>query len=66
MFLFFHCSAEAAQQVSNLRQEISEACDQRDAALQQLATAQEQATQYSAQLQNLQMVLEQFQHGMLV
>ena len=56
-------SAEASQQVDSLRREVHSLCEQRDAALLQLGATQEQAAQYAASLQNLQMVLEQFQLG---
>lgn len=52
-------------QVESLQEQLSGAVKQRDSALAQLRTSQEQVKQYAVSLSNLQMVLEQFQQGKL-
>lgn len=52
-------------QVESLQEQLSGAVKQRDNALAQLRTSQEQVNQYAVSLSNLQMVLEQFQQGKL-
>ena len=56
-------SQQASQQVETLQQQLHVIAEQRDGALLQLANSQEMASQYATSLANLQMVLEQFQHG---
>ena len=56
-------SQQASQQVETLQQQLHVIAGQRDGALLQLANSQEMASQYATSLANLQMVLEQFQHG---
>ncbi len=46
-----------------LQQQLHALATQRDAALLELAASQEAATASQTSLNNLQMVLEQFQHG---
>lgn len=50
-------------QVESLQEQLSRVVKQRDDALIQLRTSQEQVNQYALSLSNLQMVLEQFQQG---
>lgn len=50
-------------QVESLQEQLSGVVKQRDDALIQLRTSQEQVNQYAVSLSNLQMVLEQFQQG---
>lgn len=50
-------------QVESLQEQLGVAVQQRDSALAQLRTSQEQVQQYAVSLSNLQMVLEQFQQG---
>lgn len=50
-------------QVESLQEQLSGVVKQRDDALTQLRTSQEQVNQYAVSLSNLQMVLEQFQQG---
>lgn len=52
-------------QVESLQEQLSGVVRQRDEALAQLRTSQEQVNQYAVSLSNLQMVLEQFQQGKL-
>ena len=59
-FLF---SRQASHQLESLQEQLHSVASQRDSAVLQLATAQEQAQQYAVALNNLQMVLEQFQRG---
>nr|XP_006817036.1 PREDICTED: thyroid receptor-interacting protein 11-like [Saccoglossus kowalevskii] len=54
-------SQEVSKQVESLQEELHAIASQRDQAVMQLAAAQEQTQQYAASLNNLQMVLEQFQ-----
>ena len=56
-------SQQANHQVESLQQQLRAFAEQRDNAIMQLANAQEMASQYANSLANLQMVLEQFQHG---
>ena len=56
-------SQQANHQVETLQQQLRAIAEQRDNAIMQLANAQEMASQYANSLTNLQMVLEQFQHG---
>lgn len=53
-------------QVESLQEQLSGVVRQRDDALTNLRTSQEQVNQYAVSLSNLQMVLEQFQQGELV
>lgn len=50
-------------QVESLQEQLNGVMKQRDTALAQLRTSQEQVNQYAVSLSNLQMVLEQFQQG---
>lgn len=52
---------QALRQVESLQTQLHVMAEQRDDALLQLSNAQESANQYLTSLQNLQMVLEQFQ-----
>nr|XP_057912968.1 thyroid receptor-interacting protein 11 [Doryrhamphus excisus] len=54
-------SQQASMQVESLQEQLSGVLKQRDDALIQLRTSQEQVAQYAMSLSNLQMVLEQFQ-----
>ncbi|KAJ8411932.1 hypothetical protein AAFF_G00155700 [Aldrovandia affinis] len=54
-------SQQASFQVESLQEQLSGVVRQRDDALAQLHTSQEQINQYAVSLSNLQMVLEQFQ-----
>lgn len=56
-------SQQASLQVESLQEQLNGVIKQRDEALMQLRTAQEQVNQYAMSLTNLQMVLEQFQQG---
>lgn len=56
-------SQQASMQVESLQEQLSRVVKQRDDALLQLRTSQEQVNQYAVSLSNLQMVLEQFQQG---
>uniref|UniRef100_A0A7N8XYZ5 Thyroid hormone receptor interactor 11 n=1 Tax=Mastacembelus armatus TaxID=205130 RepID=A0A7N8XYZ5_9TELE len=56
-----NASQQASMQVESLQEQLSEVMKQRDNALAQLMTSQEQVNQYAVSLSNLQMVLEQFQ-----
>ncbi|XP_060938568.1 thyroid receptor-interacting protein 11 [Limanda limanda] len=56
-----NASQQASMQVESLQEQLSGAVKQRDDALAQLRTAQDQINQYAVSLSNLQMVLEQFQ-----
>ncbi|XP_028994653.1 thyroid receptor-interacting protein 11 isoform X2 [Betta splendens] len=56
-----NASQQASMQVESLQEQLSGAVRQRDGALAQLRTSQEQVQQYAVSLSNLQMVLEQFQ-----
>ncbi|XP_017271792.1 thyroid receptor-interacting protein 11 [Kryptolebias marmoratus] len=56
-----NASQQASMQVESLQEQLSGAVKQRDNALAQLRTSQEQVNQYAVSLSNLQMVLEQFQ-----
>ncbi|KAK2826634.1 hypothetical protein Q5P01_020848 [Channa striata] len=56
-----NASQQASMQVESLQEQLSGVVRQRDDALAQLRTSQEQVTQYAVSLSNLQMVLEQFQ-----
>ena len=65
IFLYYPYSQQALKQVESLQTQLHVMAEQRDDALLQLSNAQESANQYLTSLQNLQMVLEQFQMGML-
>ncbi|XP_048586142.1 thyroid receptor-interacting protein 11-like isoform X2 [Nematostella vectensis] len=52
---------QASQQVESLQEQLHAISGHRDEAVMQLAAVQEQAQQYATSLDNLQMVLEQFQ-----
>ncbi|XP_010877722.2 thyroid receptor-interacting protein 11 isoform X2 [Esox lucius] len=54
-------SHQASLQVESLQEQLNGTVKQRDEALMQLSTAQDQVNQYAMSLSNLQMVLEQFQ-----
>ncbi|XP_077587647.1 thyroid receptor-interacting protein 11 [Stigmatopora nigra] len=54
-------SQQASMQVEYLQEQLGGVVKQRDDALLQLRTSQEQVKQYAVSLSNLQMVLEQFQ-----
>uniref|UniRef100_A0A669DBW7 Thyroid hormone receptor interactor 11 n=1 Tax=Oreochromis niloticus TaxID=8128 RepID=A0A669DBW7_ORENI len=54
-------SQQASMQVESLQEQLIGVVKQRDDALAQLRTSQEQVNQYAVSLSNLQMVLEQFQ-----
>uniref|UniRef100_A0A8C5H2Z9 GRIP domain-containing protein n=1 Tax=Gouania willdenowi TaxID=441366 RepID=A0A8C5H2Z9_GOUWI len=56
-----NASQQASMQVESLQEQLSGTVKQRDEALIQLRTSQEQVNQYAVSLANLQMVLEQFQ-----
>ncbi|XP_061599526.1 thyroid receptor-interacting protein 11 [Cololabis saira] len=56
-----NASQQASMQVESLQEQLTGAVKQRDDALAQLRTSQEQVNQYAVSLSNLQMVLEQFQ-----
>ncbi|XP_062253174.1 thyroid receptor-interacting protein 11 [Platichthys flesus] len=56
-----NASQQASMQVESLQEQLSGAVKQRDDALAQLRTSQDQINQYAVSLSNLQMVLEQFQ-----
>lgn len=59
-------SQQASMQVESLQEQLSRVVRQRDEALAQLRTSQDQVNQYAVSLSNLQMVLEQFQLGELL
>ncbi|CAM4726205.1 unnamed protein product [Leuciscus chuanchicus] len=54
-------SQQASMQVESLQEQLNGAVRQRDEALIQLRSTQDQVNQYAVSLSNLQMVLEQFQ-----
>uniref|UniRef100_A0A3Q1JI02 GRIP domain-containing protein n=1 Tax=Anabas testudineus TaxID=64144 RepID=A0A3Q1JI02_ANATE len=56
-----NASQQASMQVESLQEQLSGVMKQRDNALAQLRTSQDQVNQYAVSLSNLQMVLEQFQ-----
>ena len=56
-------SLQAREQVAAMEEQLRVMADQRDKAVLQLSTAQEEAESNSAALRNLQTVLEQFQRG---
>ncbi|KAM6913211.1 thyroid receptor-interacting protein 11 isoform 2-T2 [Xenentodon cancila] len=56
-----NASQQATMQVESLQEQLIGVVKQRDDALAQLRTSQEQVNQYAVSLSNLQMVLEQFQ-----
>uniref|UniRef100_A0AAQ5ZK34 GRIP domain-containing protein n=1 Tax=Amphiprion ocellaris TaxID=80972 RepID=A0AAQ5ZK34_AMPOC len=56
-----NASQQASMQVESLQEQLISVVKQRDDALVQLRTSQEQVNQYAVSLSNLQMVLEQFQ-----
>uniref|UniRef100_A0A3Q1EZX1 Thyroid hormone receptor interactor 11 n=1 Tax=Acanthochromis polyacanthus TaxID=80966 RepID=A0A3Q1EZX1_9TELE len=56
-----NASQQASMQVESLQEQLIGVVKQRDDALVQLRTSQEQVNQYAVSLSNLQMVLEQFQ-----
>lgn len=63
VFVFLIHSRQASQQMESLQEQLHSLASQRDEAVMQLAAAQEQVQQYATSLDNLQMVLEQFQRG---
>ncbi|XP_030574332.1 thyroid receptor-interacting protein 11 isoform X2 [Archocentrus centrarchus] len=56
-----NASQQASMQVESLQEQLIGVVKQRDDALAQLRTSQDQVNQYAVSLSNLQMVLEQFQ-----
>ena len=58
-----NCSRQASAQIENLQEQLQSIAAQRDRAVLDLASSQEQADQYQTSLNNLQLVLEQFQRG---
>lgn len=58
-----NCSRQASAQIENLQEQLRSIAAQRDRAVLDLASSQEQADQYQTSLNNLQLVLEQFQRG---
>ena len=56
-------SRQASVQIENLQEQLQTIAAQRDRAVMDLASSQEQAHQYQTSLNNLQLVLEQFQRG---
>ncbi|CAL8274223.1 unnamed protein product [Merluccius merluccius] len=56
-----NASQQASMQVESLQEQLTVAVTQRDEALLNLHTSQEQVKQYAVSLSNLQMVLERFQ-----
>ncbi|KAK3749493.1 hypothetical protein QZH41_013466 [Actinostola sp. cb2023] len=54
-------SRQTSQQLDSLQEQLHAVAGQRDEAVMQCAAVQEQAQQYATSLDNLQMVLEQFQ-----
>jgi len=58
-------SRQASVQIENLQEQLQAIAAQRDRAVMDLASIQEQAHQYQTSLSNLQLVLEQFQRGMV-
>lgn len=56
---------DSAKQIENLQIQLHAIAEQRDNALYQLTSAQETISSYANSLSNLQMVLEQFQAGMI-
>lgn len=56
-------SRQASVQIENLQEQLQAIAAQRDRAVMDLASIQEQAHQYQTSLSNLQLVLEQFQRG---
>ncbi|XP_005986650.1 thyroid receptor-interacting protein 11 isoform X2 [Latimeria chalumnae] len=56
-----NASYQASMQVESLQEQLHHIARQRDEAVLQLNTSQEQVKQYAVSLANLQMVLEQFQ-----
>ena len=64
MTIFFVIlSRQASVQIENLQEQLQAFAAQRDRAVMDLALSQEKADQYQTSLNNLQLVLEQFQRG---
>lgn len=66
IFFFVLCypsRRQASQQLDSLQEQLHSLASQRDEAVMQQAATQEQVQQYATSLDNLQMVLEQFQRG---
>lgn len=61
--LAFVYSQQANQQTESLQQQLHMLAGQRDQAYLQVASLQDQCEQYARSLNNLQLVLEQFQQG---
>lgn len=59
-------SRQASVQIENLQEQLQVIAAQRDRAVMDLASSQEQAQQYQTSLNNLQLVLEQFQRGRII
>lgn len=59
-------SRQASVQIENLQEQLQAIAAQRDRAVMDLASSQEQADQYQTSLNNLQLVLEQFQRGRII
>lgn len=64
-YYFDMYSRQASVQIENLQEQLQAIAAQRDRAVMDLASIQEQAHQYQTSLSNLQLVLEQFQRGMI-
>lgn len=56
-------SQQASQQTASLQQQLHLLAGQRDQAYLQVSSLQDQCQQYAVSLNNLQLVLEQFQQG---
>ena len=56
-------SRQASVQIENLQEQLQALAAQRDRAVMDLASSQEAAHQYQSSVNNLQLVLEQFQRG---
>ena len=63
---FVILSRQASAQIENLQEQLQAIAAQRDRAVMDLALSQEQVDQYQTSLNNLQLVLEQFQRGKIV
>jgi len=63
---FVILSRQASVQIENLQEQLQAFAAQRDRAVMDLALSQEKVDQYQTSLNNLQLVLEQFQKGKIV
>jgi len=61
--IFSFSSLESSRQIASLEEQLHGLANQREQLSLQVAASQEQCSQYYTQLQNLQLVLEQFQAG---